>query len=63
MEKGMETCQVFQIFLLEQGQDVFTCHLGNACFASGLYRFPHARLTDPKPPWWEAGLDTFTCKR
>lgn len=50
MEKGMEAYRVFQIFLLEQGQNVFTCHFGNACFTSGLYRFPHPRLINLNPP-------------
>lgn len=61
----MEAYRVFQIFLLEQWQDVFTCHLGQAlgCFASGLCRFPHPRLINLKPLWWEVGLDTLTCKR
>lgn len=60
MEKGMEAYRAFQIFLLEQAQNVFTCHFGNACFASGLYRFPHPRLINLNPPWWEG---TFTWKR
>lgn len=36
---------------------------GNACFASGLYRFPHPRLINLHPPWCEVGLGTLTWKR